>query len=82
MHGMELAANSQVRYMSRDTMTGQFSSNAEATIERKLDSDIEKRNSTEDISSYYELSRASEWIKQGRFKKVDKNFINALKSFP
>ena len=54
--------------MSR--MTGQFSSDAEAVIERKLGVEIEKRNSTEDISSYYELSRCSEWIKQGRFKKV------------
>lgn len=51
-------------------MTDQFSSNAVTVIERKLDAEIETKNSTEDISSYYELSRCSEWIKQGHFSKV------------
>ena len=61
-------------------MTGQFSSDAEAVIERKLDVETENRNSVEDISSYYELIRCSEWIKQGRFNKVPTQyFIHALK---
>ena len=55
---------------SNVTMTGEFSSDAVAVIDRKLDANVETRNSTEDISSYYELSRCSEWIKQGRFSKV------------
>lgn len=53
------------------TMTDtRFSSDAVAVIERKVDVEIEKKNSSEDISSYYELSRCSEWIKHGRFNKV------------
>jgi len=51
-------------------MTGKFSSDAKAVIDKKLDTGIEKGKPTEDISSYYELPRCIEWIKQGRFIKV------------
>ena len=72
MHGMKLAASRcySASHVPNVRLMDQFSSDSVAAIERKLDVEIEKRNSGEDISSYYELSRCSEWIKQGRFNKV------------
>lgn len=53
------------------TMVSQFSSDAAAVLDREIELEAEKGNSTEeDISTHYELSRCSEWIKLGRFTKV------------
>ena len=52
-------------------MVSQFSSDAAAVLDREIELEAEKGNSTEeDISTHYELSRCSEWIKLGRFTKV------------
>lgn len=80
------ACGIQVRFLldhvNSAIMTGQFSSDSVAVIERKLDAEIENRKANEDISSYYELPRCSEWIKQGRFNKVQaQNIVDALKYF-
>jgi len=59
-------------------MVSQFSSDAAAVLDREIKLEAEKGNPAKDISSYYELSRCSEWIKLGRFTKVGANTICEL----
>lgn len=59
-------------------MVSQFSSDATAVLDREIKLEEEKGNPVKDISSYYELSRCSEWIKLGRFRKVGANTIHEL----
>jgi len=56
--------------------SGQFSSDATAVLDREVELKAEKGNSAIDISSYYELSKCSEWIKLGRFTKVGASTMN------
>ena len=59
-------------------MVSQFSSDAAAALDREVELEAERGSFAEDISSYYELSRCSEWIKLGRFTKVGANTISEL----
>ncbi|XP_065915172.1 2-(3-amino-3-carboxypropyl)histidine synthase subunit 2-like [Dysidea avara] len=59
-------------------MVSQFSSDAAAALDREVELEAERGSFAEDISSYYELSRCSEWIKLGRFTKVALQFPDHL----